>query len=789
MTLTKTCLAIVLIHLSLLPSAAKAEEVHGRVSDPSGSVIPRARVTASIGGKKVVSSTTDSAGQYALTVAAGSYLIQTKSPRFRSAAKNVTVINGQTAEVDFQLALEGVSQSVTVMAEHDYRVLTADTATKTNISLLETPQDIAVVNHDVIEDQQDYELSGAARDVSGVTRANPVASGQINNLFVIRGFQLDYDNNYLLDGIKYPGFAASDIANIEQVEILKGPASVLYGKTEAGGVVNLITKKPLDSSDLSLQFMGGNYAFTRTQLDLSGPLSRSRVLLYRIDGAYQNGDEDQFRDFVHFHHVFVAPSLLWKPREGTTLSLRGEYLKQDNTVDGGIPAVGNRPAPVLITSFYGEPFNEGHDLDRQLGFDFRQQVGSKWSLQNAFSWFRLGNSYFAVTGRSVTSDHRTLLRGLNAFSYPEDMHHSETDLTGTFSTGRIAHQVVAGLELGWTDTGFIGPEVDYPSVDILHPIYNQLTLAQATQSLMPGNPSYYAFDIVGANQIAAGYVQDMIALGPVRLLGGVRVDRFRQKSVNSIYDRTTRQDNTVPSPRVGFVYMLLKGVSLYGDYTRSFSPQPPTDVSSFGQPFVRPEYATQYEAGIKMDSFHSRVSSTLAFFDIGERNALSPDPANSTFYIQVGEQRSKGIDLDITANIANGWNVLVGYEYDQAQVVADNSLPAGNLLIDAPRNSGNLWTTYGITKGPLRGLGIGAGLSATSIREGDLLNSFALPGYAKVDTTLYYTAQETRRGSWRLSLNIKNALDRKFYETSTGPATIRPGAPLTILAAVRFTYR
>lgn len=782
-------MGMTLIYVCGLLSAAKAEEIRGRVSDPSGAMIPGAEVTAKIGDRTVASSVADPLGQYVLVVPPRNYLIQAESPRFHSIAKTVTVLHGRIAEVDFQLALEGVSQSVMVTAGRDYRVSTADTGMKTNIPLLETPQDIAVVDHDVIDDQQDFELAGAARNVSGVTRANPIASGQVNSLFAIRGFQLDYDNNYLLDGIKYPGFAASDMANIEQVEILKGPASALYGKAEAGGVVNLITKKPLDSPDLSLQFTGGSCAFARTQLDLSGQLDRRHTLLYRIDGAYQNGDEDTFRDFVHFHHVFAAPSVLWKPREGTSLSLRGEYLKQGNTVDGGIPAVGARPATVPITRFYGEPFNEGHDLDRKIGYDFRQQIGSKWSLVNAFSWFRLGNSYFAVTGRSVEPDHETLLRGLNAFSYPEDMRYSVTDLTGTFSTGPIVHQVVAGLELGWTNAGFVGPEVNYPPIDILHPVYNQLTLAEAKQSIVPGNPSYYAFDTVGTNQTTAGYVQDMITLGPVKLLAGIRIDRFRQKSVDNIYDSTTRQDNTASSPRVGFVYMLLKRVSLYGDYARSFSPQPPADVSSIGQPFAQPEYATQYEAGIKTDSFHSRVSSTLAFFNIRERNALSADPTNSNFYIQVGEQRSKGVDLDITGNIANGWNVLFGYEYDQAQVLADNSLPVGNLLIDAPRNSGNLWTTYGITKGTLRGLGIGAGLSATSQREGDLLNSFALPGYAKVDTTLYYTARETDRGSWRLSLNIKNVLDRKFYETSTGPTTIRPGAPFTALATVRFTYR
>jgi iron complex outermembrane recepter protein len=796
MVLSKGGVFLSLSLVLLAPVLALAQpgaQVTGRVTDPSGSPVVGARVSLRMGVVERQHSIADPRGRYTFQgLSTGDYTVTVSAPHFRRASKQIHVSSGalQPLVLDFQLTLLPVSQKVTVLGEPGYQVSVANAATKTNTPILDVPQDIATVNQSLMEDQQDLDLADAAENVSGVARANPVAAGQMNNLFAIRGFQLDYDNNYLLDGLKYPGFAASDLANIQEVEVLKGPASVLYGQAEAGGVVNLITKKPLEAPFVSLDFTGGSFGFGRAQFDVSGPLDRSHSLLYRVDGAYQNGDEDEdFRHFVHTHHTFIAPTLLWKPKAGTSLSLTGEFMNEAGTTDDGVPAVGDRPAPVPITSFYGEPWNDAHTRDTQLGYRLHHQLGKKWSLDNAFSWYRDNNYYFAAESESLETNNSTLLRILDAFSFPENFRYSETNLTGTFSTGPITHQILVGLDLGWVSSGFIGPEVNYPSIDIYDPVYNLLTPAQAAQLLTPSNPSYYPFNTVGTNQVTGVYVQDLISLGrSVKLLVGAREDIARQESVDEIYNSVTRQDNNALSPRVGLVYAPLSNVSLYASYSRSFLPAPLGNVSPTGQSFLAPEYATQYEAGVKTSNFRNRLSSTLSVFDIRETNVLDPDPTNVNFYVQIGEERSKGVDLDVTGRLANGWNLLFSYEFDQAQIIADNTLPVGSMLIDAPRDSGHLWTTYEIGRGRLHRLGFGGGLSAIGKQYGDVDDTFVLPGYATVDAGLFYTPHATDRTSWKLSAKIDNLLDRSYYETATGVAEIRPGAPFEAFGSVQFTF-
>jgi iron complex outermembrane receptor protein len=234
------------------------------------------------------------------------------------------------------------------------------------------------------------------------------------------------------------------------------------------------------------------------------------------------------------------------------------------------------------------------------------------------------------------------------------------------------------------------------------------------------------------------------------------------------------------------VYSPTSNTSLFFSYVRSFSPSDPTVVSKAGTPF-QPQHAEQYEAGIKNSAFGGRLATTIALYRIRQDNVLTADPADPRFSVQTGVQRSKGVDVDTVGRIKSGWNVWAAYEFDQAQVVQDNSFPIGALLTEAPRHSGNIWTAYEIQHGPAHGLGLGAGVYATTFKFGDLLNSYLLPGYARLECTAYYSFHSNEKTSWRFAVNVKNALDKSYYEASTG-GFARAGSPLAVYSSMRFTW-
>jgi iron complex outermembrane receptor protein len=349
--------------------------------------------------------------------------------------------------------------------------------------------------------------------------------------------------------------------------------------------------------------------------------------------------------------------------------------------------------------------------------------------------------------------------------------------------------MVTGVDFGYQKNLGRGPfGADFPSINAFQPSH-PYTRQDAERFLALGGPALSILNTESRNRALGGYAQDQIEItSRLKTLLGVRVDRYSQTFIERNSGTISRQVDVAASPRVGLVYQLSLAVSLYGSFSRSFNPVSPTLRSSASQTFD-PERGVQYEAGIKLTSFNNRMLSTLAVYDIVKRNVLTADPSNPQFSVQTGRQRSKGIEVDITGTPTTGWNVLFGYAFTQPQVTADNSFPVGNLLPNAARHSGNVWTTYEFNRSRIRGLGFGAGLQATSKRFGDILNSFVLPGYARVDTTVFYSHTRNDRMSYKLSFNLNNLFDRTYYDASVYGVYINPGAPRTALVSLTMTRR
>ncbi|MEH2463051.1 TonB-dependent siderophore receptor [Nostoc sp.] len=652
-----------------------------------------------------------------------------------------------------------------VTGEQDgYNVPDSSTATRTDTPLRDIPQSIQVIPQAVIKDQQITKITDAARNVSGVT---PLSGyGGFIDDYTIRGF-----TNY---NVLRNGFASSDSftygANVERVEVLKGPASVLYGQFEPGGVVNYVTKQPLSSPYYAAELTAGSFSFYRGTTDLSGPLTTDKKLLYRLNVAYENSGS--FRDFYHQEIFSVTPVITYKPSENTTLSFEYEYGRRRGSFDRGLPS-----GPVFLTlpvsRFLGEP-SDFLNIDYQRGtatvdhrFSQNLQLRSSFSVESTFD-----NNVYTQSGTDFEPDGRSVLRGKIANLNRRTENYSwQTDLIGKFNTGSIAHQLLLGLELRRnTDINPIFDTDDIASIDIFNPVYGA----------RPGTLNKRLF---GTKINTTGvYLQDQVTLlSNLKLLVGGRYDFVFSDNSAKVGDADTTYTNfydSAFSPRVGLVYQPIEPISLYASYSRSFVPN---NATTFSGVSIEPSRGTQYEVGIKSEFFDRRLSATLAAYDITKTNILTTDPDHIEFSIAIGEVKSRGIELDVAGEILPGWKIIASGYLNDAFISKDNTIPEGRRLGNTPYHGATLWTTYEIQQGSLKGLQFGGGIFFVGSSITDPSDPFTVPSYLRTDAAISY-----KHDNWRAALNFKNIFDIKYYDNQG--YYLVPQAPLTVLGSISVEF-
>ncbi|MEH2012799.1 TonB-dependent siderophore receptor [Nostoc sp.] len=653
-----------------------------------------------------------------------------------------------------------------VTGEQDrYNVPDTSTATKTDTPLRDIPQSIQVVPRQVLEDRKVRSVNEAVETVSGVVSGGS-NFGAPSGDRVIRGFNQsgNFRNGYR-DATE--SFTLTGVGTIEQVEVLKGPASVLFGAVEPGGIVNVITKQPLSEPYYSLGFEAGNFGYYQPSIDFSGPLNANKTVLYRFIASYQSSEG--FQDFVKTNITTIAPSITLKLGDRTELNLYYEYTNYN-----GYPNESGswffRDGSFLPRSvFLGYPDLTFIDAKTQkFGYTLNQKLSDNWQIRNNFAVATTRTRDAFAGGADLVDDR--LLVGISAErrGYSIDNYFGQIDLLGKFKTGSISHQVLVGFDFNRNVQifeAFISDSA-LPNLDIFNPDYN-----------VP-KPSYvpdYGFN--STSQSYGAYLQDQISiLDKLKLLIGGRLDWVTDQSAES---------RSAFSPRIGLVYQPSNSVSLYTSYSKSFVPD--FSLNPDGEAF-EPTKGTQYEAGIKADFLEGRLSATLAAYQITKTNILTTDPdperGRLGYSIQVGEQRSRGIELDIAGEILPGLKVIGSYAYTDAEVREDNTIGVGNKLQGTPENQASLWTTYEIQKGNLKGLGFGLGLFYVGTRTGDVNNSFELPDYLRTDAAIYY-----RRDGFNAAINIRNLFDTDYFRSSYGYTLgLERGAPLTIIGSIRWEF-
>ncbi|MGL5835280.1 MAG: TonB-dependent siderophore receptor [Waterburya sp.] len=662
-------------------------------------------------------------------------------------------------EQEIEIVVTGQAQ------EDNYAVPNSNVGTRTDAAIKDVSQAIQVIPRKVIEDQGASDIEDVLRNASSVSQQGGDSARQIN----IRGFEAT--DSIVSDGISISdgtGQIDFDLSNIEQVEVLKGPSSVLYGSGEPGGTINIATKKPLRNPFYEVKGVIGEFNRYQGAIDLTGSIDKNKNILYRFNASY--GQQDSFVDFAESEELGIFPVISFQLGKDTTFSVEGRYEDQSEILNNSnSPTVGtilpNPLGKIPRDRFLGEPdFNRFTTSQGDIGYRLDHRFGNKWSLRNQFRASFLDTNFREVFFDSLEEDNRTVIRSANRGRIEDQRYTLQTDVNGKVKTGAIKHDLLVGLDLDRNTSSrrFIDA-IDTPSIDLFNPEYGNLPSFEGAE------PS---IDETNISHTIGFYAQDLLSIGKqVNFLLGGRFDWSFQDFKDKLGDGSNYTEENAFSPRVGIVYQPIESVSLYAGWSRSFVPQSETDAE--GNPF-QPTRGEQFEVGVKNEFLDGQLSATLAVYQITKKNDLVTDPDDPNFSIQVGENRSRGVEFDLTGEPVQGLQLIATYAYTDAEITEDTTGREGNPLGSVPQHSGSLWAVYELQEGTLKGLGFGAGIFAVSdfaLNSED--NTPDVPGYVRTDALLYY-----QRDNWRSQLNIDNLFNTEYFESPF--AGVIYGAPFTV---------
>ncbi|MEH2273482.1 MAG: TonB-dependent siderophore receptor [Nostoc sp.] len=669
-----------------------------------------------------------------------------------------------------------IELNVTAPPNTDYRIPDATTATKTDTPLRDIPASVQVIPQQVIEDQQPRNLIGILRN-AGVVQNN--FSSRIADTFSIRGFRA---RNVYRNGVKdrFADGAAlsSSLTNIDRVEVVRGPNSVIYGQVNPGGIINIVTKKPLSQPYYALEVRRGGYELFEPSLDLSSPLTKDGSLSYRLNTSYRTAED--FTDFYNEKRFFVSPVVNWRIGKNTNLTFDSEYEDIQQSLGTGLEQIASAtilPNPngkIPINRYLGEPTDFFNRQLHRYNYNLEHRFNDNWSISNSFqaAFLTLDLRETAVTSL-LEADNRTVERTLTTFPKPTEYedYTLDTHVIGDFNTGNIKHKLLAGFDLfRQTQSINILRAVAAP-LDVFNPVYGR-----------PLGDTFGRLDLYFRDDALGFYLQDQVTLANnLKLLVGGRYDLVENEFANRIASTASVQSDSAFSPRVGIVYQPIAPVSLYASYSRSFEQVTGADKNDS---LFKPQLGTQYEVGVKTDLFDNKLSATLALYQLTLTNILTTDPTDPNFEVQTGEQRSRGVELSVTGEILPGWNVIGFYGYTDARITKDNDLPVGNRVEGVPQHVASLWTTYTFLTGSLKGFGGGIGFNYVGDQMPDSFDTYTIPSYFLTDAALYY-----RNNNFSIGLNLNNIFNVRYYEASFDYLQrIIPGRPYTAQLTVKWEF-
>lgn len=644
-----------------------------------------------------------------------------------------------------------------------YNVPTARTATKMEAALRDIPQTVNVVSQSVLRDQAAHSMQDVMKTVPGVGLST--GDGQRDQVS-IRGFSAIADQ--FIDGLRDDAMYFRDLSNVEQVEVLKGPSAVLYGRGSSGGLINRVTKKPGgEQREIGVQL--GSWAQRRGEFDLAHRFADSSVAA-RITGAVEQAGS--YRDPQFLSRQAVAPSLAFKLDAATDVQLQAEYLSDRRVTDFGIPSYQGRPVDVDPRTYYGAANARDADFTQSrvtaLAGTVTRRLGGGWTLRNATRYYDFTLNRNNTTIASVNE--KTLTATLNHGSILRQEHgvFNQTELTQDTTLFGLPQQLLYGMEFGTQyKDAVVRQRTGFATVSLFNPVLPVVSTA------IPGTLTTDSLGVLG---VSSAYVQDLATLSAQwKALAGMRYDVFTQQT----YERRigqpdlNRTDRAV-SPRLGVVYQPTLAQAYYASVSRSFQPSGENSAITTSNAAFAPERTTGQEIGAKLDFFGGLASLSAALFHLERTNIKATDPVTN-LVIPLGVQRTNGLELSFAGELPRNWQLSAGYAWLNARMVqsvaVDSGQPvAGKRPTLTPTHSGNVWASKALGGG----FGLGAGVNYVGDRFANPGNTVTLPAYTTVDTMAYY-----RRAAYDVQINLSNLFDRRYIVAGHGSnANLNlPGAP------------
>jgi len=800
----KIILSIIFIHLIAFVTNAQSGSIQGNIITSDGKPAELVNVFIKELKKGTVSSAT---GQFELTdIKTGHYILIISYTGLQTQWKQVSVNPGEAALVKVTLTENRSELDEVIVTGTKSLNEKISSSGKAAIKAMDLPQSAVVIGKPVLERQQALRMSDVLQNVSGVYVVS-TTGGAVQEIGG-RGFSFGNSNTFR-NGIRFNNNAMPEISSLERIEFLKGSNAILYGNVAAGGVVNLVTKKPKFENGGEISFRSGSHDFYKPFFDVYGSLNPAKTIAYRLDGSYEKARS--FRDQVKSDRIDFNPSLLFRIGKKTEILAEGEYLRDNRTADYGTGAINYVVAPVPRSRMLSVPWGYNNTEQGSATLTITHRLNDNWEIKSTSGYQQYINEIFSTTRPNNTyfvQPDGSWIRGLQKSGTNEKYYLTELDLTGKFNTGKIGHVFLLGADADkyqTLTTAFLVNTFNNAGANaslVNKNIYDTVNIFDPSTFNKRNDIPYLPIDRLTSAPITrvGAYVQDLVSLTrQIKFLAGIRYSS--QNNQISRVDTVSKgktgyvaaYKTSAFSPRLGLVYQPVKTISLFASYSNSFNVNTGVDIDNVP---LKPSIVNQVEAGIKTELFRNYLSANLTVYQIVNsdfaQSATNP-PASAPAGAKelAGEVTSKGLEIDVMSKPWSGFSLIAGYSYNDTRYTKSNSFVKGSRLVYNPANTANFSLYYSFPEqSSLKGFNLGAGAFYTGTRVAGRSTTTAsptfklmpLPDFTTVDLSAGYTI---RNISIRCKFsNLFNVLSYYVHDDNS----VNPMAPREFASTITLKF-
>ncbi|GAB2836289.1 TonB-dependent siderophore receptor [Ferruginibacter profundus] len=800
-TLLKKLLVLSLSSFLFITAGAQNFLLKGKITTSDGK--PAAKVNVQLTETSQTAITGEDGSYHFAKLSPGKYNVVVSYTGLATQAKHFTVTKETGEEtINFILVENYTELTEIIIAASKTKLDRIATIGKLPIKPMDLPQATAVIERQVIERQQVQTLGDAVQNLNGVYVMG--TTGGYQEELASRGFAFN-SNNTFKNGVRYNNSIMPEVSGLENIEVLKGGNAILFGTVGAGGVLNIVTKKPLFNNGGSVSFQTGSYDYYKPAIDVYGAINNSKHVAYRVNSSFTKAGS--YRDDVESQRFYINPSLLIKIGAGTELLLEGDYTQDNRNLDFGTGAIYYKVANTPRSLYLNLPWSYNNAEQLAATSTLTHKLNDNWQIKAVFSTRKYNNELFGAARPNANSqfidssaaNYGRWVRGLVRNKNIEQYNFASADVTGKFLTGKIAHTLLAGIDADMIKTSAYTYDLTQFRADKKN-IYDTINIfgtKQYTQRNDIPNVPWAFYTNAPVSRLGV-YVQDFVEISSkIKMLAGIRYSVSKTETLDSIYAtgiekmHSEKRATDAFSPRVGLVYQPAKNISVFTSYTNTYELN--TAVDTFGV-ILKPSIINQYELGVKTLLFNNLVSLNATGYIINNNNAVQSypnlSPTDSRREIG-GQTQSKGVEVDVVTKSINGFNINAGYSYNDIRYKKSTLYVPGSRILYTPNHTANTHIYYTVKPThKLNGLNAGVGVYYVGERVAGRSTTKANPGYALMPVPEYFLFEASIGYTYqnvRFRFKVNNILNQLSYNVHDDNS-VNPIAPRQFTSTISYKF-